>query len=97
MVHALLQMNIGMIFAPSRFIGYIENTIGYHENNNSKDGRVTNKAINEILKKTPQVDGELEFQDKQFCQCLGFTPSKTGTSGVARKFWFSPEEAESIN
>jgi len=55
-------------FAPSRFIGYLENTIPRHENNKSRDGRVTNKAINEILKDTPQVNGELEFQYKQFCQ-----------------------------
>jgi len=84
-------------FAPSRFIGYIKNTIKRHENNKSRDGRVTNKAINEILKDTPQVNGELEFRYKQFCQRLGFTPSKTGAYGVARKFWFSPEKAESTN
>lgn len=84
-------------FAPSRFIGYQENSISKHKNNNSKDGRVTNKAIIEIFKDTPQVDGELEFRYKHFCQDLGFTPFKTGTYGVARKFWFSPEKTELLN
>jgi len=84
-------------FAPSRFIGYQENNISKHESNESRDGRVTNKAINEILKDTPQVNGELEFRYKQFCQSLGFTPFKTGTYGVARKFWFSPESTEILN
>ncbi|MFC1764862.1 HNH endonuclease [Planctomycetota bacterium] len=84
-------------FAPSRFIGYQENSISKHQKNKSKDGRVTNTTIVDILKETPQVDGQLEFRYKQFCQELGFTPHKTGTYGVARKFWFSQEKTDLLN
>ncbi len=84
-------------FAPSRFIGYQENSISKHQHNDLKDGRITNKAIVEILKETPQVDGELEFRYKQFCKKIGVIPAKAGAYGVARKFWFSQEKTDLLN
>lgn len=39
----------GVAFAPSRFIGYVGNTLVSHKENATRDGRVTNKAINAIL------------------------------------------------
>jgi hypothetical protein len=81
-------------FAPSRFIGYSKNDYTRHLGNNSKDGRITNKAIRDILGCAPQVNGELEFRYKNFCIGLGFTPFRTGTYGAARKFWFSPKSTE---
>ncbi|MFO1435495.1 MAG: hypothetical protein U1F34_03705 [Gammaproteobacteria bacterium] len=36
---------MGLSFAPSRFIGYIDNRLATHASNPDRDGRVTNDAI----------------------------------------------------
>mgnify|MGYP001106719845 CR=1 FL=1 len=87
------QVGKDIHFAPSRFVGYTGNSIDIHKENKTKDGRITNKAIKEILGDWPQLNGELEFEYKKFCQQLGFIANTTGTFGVARKFWFAPENS----
>jgi len=77
----------GLSFAPSRFIGYIDNKLATHANNPNRDGRITNTAINEILASRPSVSSVLEQAYLEFCGTIGVTPSKTGTFGVARKYW----------
>ena len=74
-------------FAPSRFIGYRENTFEAHENNSNKDGRETNPAISRILGSQPSTDDDLEQQYCDFCRSLGFQPNATGAFGVDRKYW----------
>lgn len=84
------QVNNDIHFAPSRYVGYANNDINIHKDNESKDGRVTNPAINKILGgETPRTNIGLEFEYKKYCQSLGFTANKAGSFGVARKFWFS--------
>jgi 5-methylcytosine-specific restriction protein A len=73
-------------FAPSRFLGYVNNEI-YRHIRSLKDGRETNKAINRILEAKPAVNNELEKKYLEYCIDLGIKPSDTGAFGVQRKFW----------
>lgn len=69
-------------FAPSRFIGYVDNTPAKHEQNNDKDGRDTTPAISRILDHQPQPHDGLEKEYQAFCRRIGATPSRR-----ERKFW----------
>jgi 5-methylcytosine-specific restriction protein A len=74
-------------FAPSRFLGYINNTISKHKKNENKHGGVTNDAIIAILESEPYVNQKLEKEYLIYCKKLGIIPSKTGAFGARRKFW----------
>ncbi len=79
-------------FAPSRFIGYKDNTMGKHDNNNAKDGRETNPAISGVLKTADAScslgnDDFLDETYKAYCIKLGIKPKLNGAFGVKRKFW----------
>jgi hypothetical protein len=82
-----------LAFAPSRFIGYRNNTFGAHEDNEQKDGRVTNPAISELYGTSPVTDAELDDQYRAFCSSLGIEVRETGSFGVDRKFWLVRESA----
>jgi hypothetical protein len=82
-------------FYPSRFIGYVDNTMGKHEEMGeakratgkiTRDGRDTTPAISEILGDLIEVGnkqwGTFETAYNKFCEKLGITPYKK-----ERKFW----------
>ncbi|MGM9529181.1 MAG: hypothetical protein ACI3XH_04205 [Phascolarctobacterium sp.] len=76
-------------FYPSRFIGYVNNTMIQHENNGAKDWRETNPAIAAAINQgNPTTNSELDSLYKEYCARLGFYASEKGTFGVERKFWF---------
>jgi len=75
-------------YAPSRFIGYVDNSIEKHRCNNERDGRETNKAISIIIKCEPKHNEELEHEYIKFCYYNGFKPNMTGAFGAHRKYWF---------
>ena len=74
-------------FAPSRFIGYKNNTISRHENNELKDGRLTNPTISKILKHKPEEDAFMEAEYEKYCIQLGIKYQEKGNFGVKRKYW----------
>ena len=74
-------------FAPSRFIGYTENSRTSHISNPDKDGRDTNPAISKILGAQPAPSAELESMYLQFCGRIGIEKKSTGSFGIRRKFW----------
>ncbi len=74
-------------FAPSRFIGYFDNKLDRHSVALDKDGRETNKAINQILKTKPLIEAKLNEQYLDYCNKLGIQPSENGAFGAPRKFW----------
>lgn len=74
-------------FAPSRFIGYVNNKLNKHTASLEKDGRETNKAIIDILGEQPKLDDKLNQLYFDYCNKLGIHPSKTGSFGAPRKFW----------
>jgi 5-methylcytosine-specific restriction protein A len=76
------QVDNELRFAPSRFIGYIDNTLEKHAANRTKDGRKTNPIISEILKTKPLQNNDLNVQYLEYCERLGITPDNT-----TKKFW----------
>lgn len=88
------ESQMGLSFAPSRFVGYIDNKLATHADNPVKDGRVTNVAINKVFRTRPSTNTALEQAYIKFCKEIGVTPSKTGTFGVERKYWVTAEVSE---
>lgn len=74
-------------FYPSRFVGYIGNTMDKHQNNSEKDGKETNPAISSVLHEDVSYDPELERAYREYCESLGFTANEKGSFGVQRKYW----------
>jgi 5-methylcytosine-specific restriction protein A len=74
-------------FAPSRFIGYIDNKLDKHSASKDKDGRKTNKTINKILGTTPLPIDSLNLKYIEYCNKLNIQPSENGSFGAPRKFW----------
>lgn len=85
------QTKEGLSFAPSRFIGYIDNELVNHRNNTSRDGRITNEAINHILGSRPTANLILEQAYCDFCKSIGINPSAKGSFGAPRRYWVTPE------
>lgn len=73
-------------FAPSRFVGYKDNTLVKHQNNPEKDGRVTTPAIIKILG-ARVYDSSLEKEYLKYCMWLGVNPSNN-----KRTFWSLDKE-----
>lgn len=84
----------GLAFAPSRFIGYQNNSLESHAENQHRDGRATNAALNSICSSPPRHESKLERRYRDFCFNLGIAPSSTGAFGVARKYWITREVIE---
>jgi len=74
------------LFAPSRFVGYKQNTMILHQQNASKHGSYTNRAIDKILGPC-RADTTLNELYRKFCTELGFPARAKGTCGNERKFW----------
>lgn len=77
----------GYKFYPSRFIGYVNNSMDAHECNQEKDGRKTNPAISAIIGTKPQINDTLEDEYKEYCVSLDIKVNKAGAYGVKRKYW----------
>ena len=76
----------GIAFAPSRFIGYIDNNLEIHSENDGKNGRETNVAITKIFKSIPSHNSTLETQFLEFCKNHGVKPDNK-----KRKYWVTDE------
>lgn len=74
-------------FYPSRFIGYLGNSMDAHLNNVEKDGRETNPAISKILGGKPLSNPILNQEYAKYCEALGFIPRDKGSFGTERRFW----------
>lgn len=74
-------------FYPSRFIGYVDNTMNKHLENVEKNGIDTNAAISKAVKQKAVFDLELEKAYQDYCMQLGFNASEKGAFGVERKYW----------
>lgn len=71
-------------FAPSRFIGYLNNDLMTHlVKNNGKNGSKTTPRINRILSKSCKKNKIWEDKFLEFCQKLGVQPSNK----TNRKYW----------
>ena len=61
-------------FAPSRFVGYKDNTLVKHQNNEEKDGKITTPAITKILG-SRAFDSKLEDAYLMYCKWLDVKPA----------------------
>ena len=52
-------------FAPSRFVGYKDNTLVKHQNNEEKDGRITTPAI---ISPTPAMTRSMSRHSAEMCR-----------------------------
>ena len=72
----------------SRFVGYQQNSMSKHENNEWKDGKETNPAIGTILGVgVPVSNTTLEKMYREYCKKLGFEAQDRGAFGVEHKYW----------
>lgn len=77
-------------FAPSRYIGYWENTLEDHSDERYMHGGHTNKAISKVLGREEEASAELDEHYRAYCRRLGMKPSNR-----RRKFWtYEPEVAD---
>ncbi|GLO63467.1 hypothetical protein MACH09_39750 [Vibrio sp. MACH09] len=83
-----------LYFAPSRFVGYVGNTLKKHNANNKKDGRLTNREINNILGTRALSYSYLEKAYISSCGALGFEANASGNFGVRRKYWLTTDIEE---
>ncbi|MCD4736199.1 MAG: hypothetical protein K8R53_09165, partial [Bacteroidales bacterium] len=68
-------------FVPSRFSGYLNNTMEKHIQNDEKDGRDTNPVIAEIIGR-PFQNNKIESSFIDYCAKLGVKPDN-----VKRRYW----------
>lgn len=83
------------LFAPSRFVGYQENTFERHRDSDLKDGRETSRALEALLEGAPLHDSRLENEYFAYCRRLGIEVREKAPFGVARKFWDLRAHAQS--
>jgi hypothetical protein len=88
----------GLAFAPSKFVGYVNNDVKWHNENKKKEGRHgarTNEALANIIGRRPESDQNSERAYCLFCRSLGFEPQQTGTAGHPRKYW-NPDDLDLV-
>lgn len=74
----------GLAFAPSRLIGYRNNSFSAHASNSDKDGRITTPLITQIIGVDVEENIRLENQYVKFLAGLGGDPSPHKRR---RRFW----------
>lgn len=73
-------------FAPSRFIGYLNNSLKIHfASKHAIDGKDTTREINKIFHKTCVYDNKLEKEYLSFCSKIGAKPKNM--RDIHRKYW----------
>lgn len=83
----VLTKNKKLLWGPSRFVGYRNNSMALHKENCEKDGRETNPVITDILGCRLEHDAHLEELYSDHCKDLGFTASPEGPFRHKRKYW----------
>src|SRR4030042_7214465 len=75
------KKNNKYVFAPSRFIGYKNNNMNAHINNEYKNGGKTTPRINEILGFECKSNISMDNEYRGFCKSLNFEAREKGTCG----------------
>ncbi len=86
-----LDTDKGIIFGPSRFLGYVDNNIYSHEDNKSKHGWDTNPAISEFVGPCKTI-AEIEESFIRFCHEYQVDPIK-----YTRKYWCINKERDFLS
>ena len=80
------EVNGLLHFAPSRFAGYISNSLGKHATAEDRDGRQTNVAISKALGLPLVEDEQLDQLFQRFCNSLK-GELRLKVPDIKRKFW----------
>lgn len=80
------EVNGLLHFAPSRFAGYIANSLGKHATADDRDGRKTNVAISKALGLPLVEDEQLDQLFRRFCNSLR-GELRLKVPDIKRKFW----------
>ena len=83
----VIKVNTSYKFYPSRFVGYKDNSMDQHLENERRDGGKTNSAISKILENKPVLNREFDKYYKKYCEALNFIANDRGSFGVERKYW----------
>lgn len=71
-----------VLCGPSRFVGYADNNLHAHLANKSRDGTITNAALENIFGHPPVENETAEKEYRKLCAHLGMKPS-----AGKRKYW----------
>lgn len=91
-VFCVTEIGGQLFFAPSRFIGYKENTMdrhGYIKNTGFADGTLTTPRICKILEMENKFNYDIEQKFLRFCGNFGMTAKKYSSP---RTYWFTQKE-----
>lgn len=77
-------------FAPSRFVGYMNNTLLKHKANETKHGWDTNPAISKVIGNKNRLDERLEKSFLQYCKFLDVKPREYVRTH--RTYWLLEED-----
>lgn len=90
--HVVEKIDGKLFFAPSRFVGYKDNTKEKHDDNNDKHGSYTNNLLKKLYKKITDKDPDFETLSKMFNEFL----SEFDIQEKKVKFWY-PTDLELPN
>ena len=81
------SINNNLRFAPSRFLGYVDNDMNKHKSSTTKDGRDTTPTISLIIDCKPVSDEKILNKYFDFCKKNGIERREYGLFGHHKKFW----------
>lgn len=83
----VIRVGDRVLFGPSRFVGYYDNTIMSHKISKIF-GPETNEAISFLIGYDPIQDVELDELYFKFCSEIGLNARASGSFGASRKYWY---------
>lgn len=86
-----VKINGEPFFAPSRFIGYLENNMGKHDGSVRTHGTFTTNRITSLLHKNSERNENLETEFQNFCKQNHIEPHNR-----ERKYWNSSDLFEEL-
>lgn len=75
------------VFAPSRFVGYQDNSMARHLANKTKNGGTTNTAITRVLEAQRRGSPHLEEEYVKYWRSLARSDAELATYKIPRLFW----------
>ena len=79
-------------FAPSRFLGYVNNNLVGHKLSKTKTGLETNPTISKVLESKLLSDTRLENEYVRYCNALGVSASNYDK----RRYWYLEIEVDFV-
>ena len=83
----IYSINNELQFAPSIFVGYVDNSINKHDSYKEKHGTKTKNTINKLLKCEPVSDRALFEEYFKYCEKINIEKRENGVCNQSKKFW----------